>query len=71
MDPNRLTPKQVIDEGMQPCRAVPKSENLDRAITEAARLNVVETTYLIGLLQAELEVYRATLVDAIFNLKSN
>lgn len=65
----RLKLSDLLAEGVQPCRSVPKSENLDRAIAAASRLSVVEMTYLIGLLNAELETYRASLVDATFNRK--
>lgn len=71
MSGNKLALASLLAEGVQPGRTVPKSDNLDRAIAAATRLNVIEMTYLIGLLNAELETYRASLVDATLNRNAN
>lgn len=63
----KLTVDELLNGGVQPGSVIPQSENLDRALAAAAKLNIAESTYLVGRLQADLETYRATLTMELFS----
>lgn len=54
----------LINGDVRPHALIPESRNLSLAMAAAAKLNVVETTFLLGTLQAAMETYRAQLVVA-------
>ncbi len=66
---DKLTLGKLLNEGVQPAGVVPKSERLEAALEAAARLDVVELTYLHGRISGDLETYRAALVNETLNRK--
>jgi hypothetical protein len=62
-----LTVADLLNDGIQPGSITPESDNLTAAMAAAAKLNVVEMTYLVSRLQGDLEAYRARLTVELFN----
>lgn len=68
---NKLTLDDLLNAGVQPANTTPHSPNLDAALSAAAKLTAVEVTHLQGVLHTQMEVYRASLTEALLNDKSD